>query len=147
MTTLFVPGVPAPQGSKGHVGGGRLVESSKKVGPWRAAVRAEVVRQRLAPLIGPVEVVAIYYFPRPSSHLKKDGTLRASAPRWAVSRALGDIEKLDRSTRDALTAVDGIGAYLDDSQIVRGSHEKCYAQPGQRAGALITYRPLFLEPS
>ena len=37
---VFIPGVPAPQGSKRHVGGGRLVESSKKVKPWRRAVNA-----------------------------------------------------------------------------------------------------------
>jgi len=33
-----VLGVPAPQGSKRHVGRGVLVESSKALGPWRDAV-------------------------------------------------------------------------------------------------------------
>ena len=31
---------PAPQGSKRHVGGGRLIEASKRVKPWRQAVAA-----------------------------------------------------------------------------------------------------------
>jgi crossover junction endodeoxyribonuclease RusA len=35
-----VRGLPAPQGSKRHVGGGRMVESSANVKPWRADVRA-----------------------------------------------------------------------------------------------------------
>ncbi|WP_312778521.1 hypothetical protein [Corynebacterium variabile] len=41
MTTFHVPGVPAPQGSKNAYRRGNkvlLVESSKKVKPWRAAV-------------------------------------------------------------------------------------------------------------
>jgi hypothetical protein len=40
MTLLRVDvyGLPAPQGSKRHVGGGRMIEASKKVGPWREAV-------------------------------------------------------------------------------------------------------------
>ena len=36
---VVVYGVPAPQGSKRHVGHGILVESSKKLRPWRDAVR------------------------------------------------------------------------------------------------------------
>lgn len=39
-----VLGVPAPQGSKRHVGRGVLVESSKALGPWRVA-RREAARQ------------------------------------------------------------------------------------------------------
>lgn len=37
MTRRFsVLGLPAPQGSKTHVGEGRMVESSKRVKPWHA---------------------------------------------------------------------------------------------------------------
>ena len=36
-----VHGLPAPQGSKRHVGKGVMVESSKYVKPWREAVKAE----------------------------------------------------------------------------------------------------------
>ncbi len=46
--TVHVTGSPAAQGSKRHVGGGRLIEQSKAVAPWRKAVRAAAVpvRQR-----------------------------------------------------------------------------------------------------
>lgn len=37
---FYAEGVPAPQGSKTHVGGGRLIESSRQVGAWRDAVRS-----------------------------------------------------------------------------------------------------------
>jgi len=36
--TFFVPGKPAPQGSKRHVGRGIMLESSREVGPWRERV-------------------------------------------------------------------------------------------------------------
>jgi len=32
---FFVAGAAAPQGSKRHVGGGRVIESSKAFAPWR----------------------------------------------------------------------------------------------------------------
>jgi len=37
MNEIFIPvlGIPAAQGSKKHVGRGILIESSKKVAPWR----------------------------------------------------------------------------------------------------------------
>ena len=36
---FFVLGEPAPQGSKRHVGHGILLEQSKKVKPWREAIK------------------------------------------------------------------------------------------------------------
>lgn len=32
-----IPGRPAAQGSKRHVGGGRMIEQSKYLKPWRTA--------------------------------------------------------------------------------------------------------------
>ena len=42
---IFIPvrGVPAPQGSKRHIGNGILIENSKKVKPWRQDVRAAAI--------------------------------------------------------------------------------------------------------
>ena len=36
--SLFVPGIPAPQGSKRHVGHGVMVESSARVKSWRVDI-------------------------------------------------------------------------------------------------------------
>lgn len=38
VVEFFVPGRPAPQGSKRHVGHGIMVESSRDLGPWRERV-------------------------------------------------------------------------------------------------------------
>ncbi|MGP5083022.1 hypothetical protein ACTXJ8_14785 [Corynebacterium variabile] len=59
MTTFHVPGVPAPQGSKNAYRRGNkvvLVESSKMVKPWRAAVAqaATIAYLRTEPIDRPV---------------------------------------------------------------------------------------------
>ena len=52
-----VLGLPAPQGSKTHIGNGRMVESSKRVKPWRRQVAAAYVDHDFGDvLIGPVSV-------------------------------------------------------------------------------------------
>lgn len=43
IVEFFASGTPAPQGSKRHVGRGIMIESSRKVRPWRAAVVAAAV--------------------------------------------------------------------------------------------------------
>ncbi|QDH92357.1 RusA-like resolvase [Gordonia phage Spooky] len=54
--TIWIPGIPAPQGSKRHVGNGILIESSKRVGPWRAVVALTVGEQTTTVLDGPVRI-------------------------------------------------------------------------------------------
>ena len=41
MNEIFIPviGIPAPQGSKRHVGNGIMIENSKRVKPWRQDVK------------------------------------------------------------------------------------------------------------
>jgi crossover junction endodeoxyribonuclease RusA len=142
--TFEVRDIPAPQGSKRHVGHGILVESSKKVKPWREAVRAECVAALIdtgekTAMTGPVEVAIWFYLPRPKSHYrtgKMAAYLRDDAPAFCSKRP--DVDKLIRSTLDALTAA---GLYGDDGQVARLNVDKCYAVPAP-VGAVITVRPL-----
>jgi crossover junction endodeoxyribonuclease RusA len=116
-------GMPAPQGSKKFVGTnkagrGALVESSKKVRPWRQDVKAAAVMARetlwLAaavgtdpcPLDGPLWVSMVFTMPKPASAPKRRQTWPDKKP---------DLSKLARSTEDAL--VDA-GLIKDDSRIV-----------------------------
>ena len=50
MNEIFIPviGIPAPQGSKRHVGHGIMIENSKRVKPWRQDVKEAKTRQTLA---------------------------------------------------------------------------------------------------
>lgn len=109
---LRIIGVPAPQGSKRHVGGGRMVESSKKVGPWRDAV-AHAGHNAMtgeAPLDGPLRLTAHFRVAMPASRRKAD---RERGWRWADKTP--DLDKLLRSTLDGLTAG---GVIVDDARVV-----------------------------
>lgn len=115
MSAIRVYGTPAPQGSKrAFVRGGRamLVESSAKVAPWRADVKAAALEHmgERPPIEGPVRLVITFLFDRPKSHIGKRGVL-PSAPRAHTVRP--DLDKLSRATLDALTGI----VYRDDSQV------------------------------
>ncbi len=111
-----VLGMPGPQGSKNFMGTnkagrGILVESSKKVKPWRQDVKAaaEAVADLEPwgyPLQGPLWVSMVFTMPKPARAPKRRQT-------WPDKRP--DLSKLARSTEDAL--VDA-GLILDDSRIV-----------------------------
>ena len=136
--TIEVRGyVPAPQGSKRHVGNGVMVESCKTVKQWRAAVADAAVQQGATPLAGAIEMQAEFIFPRPLAHYgtgKNADKLKQSAPVLHATRP--DISKLLRSTEDALSGL----AYQDDARIARTSAIKRYAAMGELPGALIAIR-------
>jgi crossover junction endodeoxyribonuclease RusA len=123
---IEVRGTPAPQGSKRHVGGGRMIEQSKAVGPWRNAVRTETQRvmEDMAPLTGPVSVYIAFWLPRPKT-LPKKVTLPAKRP---------DLDKLCRAVLDGLT--DG-GVWNDDGQVQMITAQKLYATEADPPGAMI----------
>lgn len=111
---VIVHGAPAPQGSKKFVGlakstgRGILVESSKKVKPWRQDVKAAAreIAAGHAPLDGNIVARMVFTLPKPASAPKRRRTWPNKKP---------DVSKLCRSTEDAL--VDA-GLILDDSRIV-----------------------------
>lgn len=148
---LWADGHPAPQGSKKtfRTKSGRVnvVESSKRVPPWRRAV-ADAARDAIAelgddwpgPMQGPVAVYIGFAMPRPKHHYgtgRNADKLKPDAPLWANSRT-GDIDKLERSTLDALTTARVI---VDDAQVVAVEKVKQYANG--RPGARITVRPIY----
>ncbi|MFF0395104.1 RusA family crossover junction endodeoxyribonuclease [Streptomyces sp. NPDC005248] len=118
---VVVLGLPGPQGSKRHVGSGRMLESSAKVKPWREAVvwasrQARLKIKDYTPLIGPLAAEMTFSFNRPKGHFgtgRNAGIVKDSAPlRPSVTP---DLSKLARSTEDALTTA---AAYRDDALIV-----------------------------
>jgi crossover junction endodeoxyribonuclease RusA len=109
---IIVYGEPAPQGSKKFVGmikgHGMLVESSKKVKPWRQDVvaAAKEAMQGFAMFDGPLSLKMVFTMQKPTGAPKRKRS-------WPQSRP--DISKLCRSTEDALVTA---GAIRDDSRIV-----------------------------
>ena len=139
---IRVSGRPAPQGSKRHVGNGRMVEMSKAVGPWREAVRAETQLEMWtqgrggSPLEGPVAVRLRFWLARPASHYgtgRNKAVVKPSAPRRPAGRP--DVDKLARAVLDGLTMG---GAFADDSQVVDLQASKWYVTDGDAAGCVIT---------
>ena len=115
MYSFWIDGEPAPQGSKnGFVKNGRvvMVESSKKVKPWREAVARTTQAQALEPLTTPVEIALVFYLPRPKTVNRK----------WPAVKP--DLDKLVRSTFDGLTTG---GLYTDDALVIALSASKQYA--------------------
>ena len=134
--TIEVRGmIPAPQGSKRHVGNGVMVESCKTVKPWSIAVAEAAVQAGAYPLKGAVTFDAEFIFPRPRSHYrtgKKSDQLKPNAP--YLHSVKPDVSKLQRSTEDALSGI----AFQDDARIAQSSLTKRYADEGELPGAVIT---------
>lgn len=128
QVTFWVSGIPAPQGSKRHVGGGRMIEMSKAVGPWREAVRAEAQQKFAVPFDGPVSVTVTFNLKRPKTARRDTPCIRP------------DLDKLLRAVLDGLTAA---GAFGDDGQVTEIVARKRYGHPG----AMITVRPARADDS
>jgi Holliday junction resolvase RusA-like endonuclease len=151
VIVITVRGLPAPQGSKRHVGNGVMVESSKHVKPWREAVKyaaLEAVGDAWTLLDGPLAVAMIFTFMRPKGHYRTGRNahlLRNAAP--VRPATIPDLSKIVRSTEDALTDA---GVWADDSRVVELFTEKRYANEGldalERPGVVIRIRQIEATP-
>ena len=127
---------PAPQGSKRHVGNGRMIEASTKVKPWRFAVSQAALQSDYELTDRPVMVQITFMFSRPKNHYNSKGELKKTAPFYKSTKP--DLDKLCRSTLDGITNV----LIKDDSQVVNLMCCKVYANEGELPGALITINAL-----
>jgi len=133
--SVWVDGRPAAQGSKRHVGNGRLIEQSKYVKPWREQIVSVFLQQpysvrKLWPILGEVHVSLGFVMPRPVS------TPRRSTPP-AVKKP--DLDKLARAAFDAITMAE---AWKDDSQVTRLLATKRIAEIGETPGLRIDIIPI-----
>lgn len=113
-----------------------MIESSAKVKPWREAVRQEAIATGLAVSAAPIYLHLLFRFRRPKGHHNARGELKPSAPIDHVTRP--DLDKLCRSTLDALTGV----LFADDSQVAFLVASKEYALPGELEGCQIEIREI-----
>ncbi len=136
MIQFTVIGVPQPAGSKRafpfHKKNGKLgvavSDSNPKARDWKSAVASEArlhVGEGGPLLDGPLDVLMIFFLPRPKGHFKKNGQERPSAPMWPTTRP--DTQKLARGTTDALTGI----LWRDDSQIIEERLLKMYGEPAR----------------
>jgi Holliday junction resolvase RusA-like endonuclease len=144
MLFARVVGLPGPQGSKSPMGTFRdkqgrtrvrMVESSKKVKPWRTAVTLAMLEanaQLPAPVYfaGAVRLSITFFMPRVQSEPKGWTRHHTKAP---------DLSKLIRATEDAITDA---GIWKDDSHVVEIQAVKVTAEPGDATGCSIVIEAL-----
>lgn len=135
---FFVPGTPAPGGSKrfvGHSRAGRAIlidAAGTKNKNWRASVQVFAQQAGCTPLDGPLSLTVMFCMPRPKAHFrtgKRMHELRDDAPFLHTNAP--DATKLLRSTEDALTGI----AWHDDAQVAIQNVTKVYTG---KPGASIT---------
>ena len=131
--SFWVQGRPAAQGSKRHVGGGRMIEASRFVGPWRQQVTHASLSvsnaEQWQQVFGPVELELVFHIARPASVKESDRPLPIKPP---------DLDKLVRAVCDSLTDAQVWG---DDGQVVKLIASKVYVPPGED-GCDVTVRPI-----
>lgn len=108
MLSFVAHGHPAPQGSKRHVGNGVMIESSKRLKPWREIVRLaarEMMRElnQPEPLDGPLIGAMIFSMPRPKTVTRE------------LPDRVPDLSKLLRAVEDSMTDA---GVWVDDARVV-----------------------------
>jgi crossover junction endodeoxyribonuclease RusA len=129
VLSVFVPGHPAPQGSKRHVGGGTMIESCKKTKPWRSDIRSMLLDDHGKPrgyFDSAVHVHLEFIMPRPASTPKKRTPPAVKKP---------DLDKLTRAVFDAISSA---GVWRDDSQVVGAITTKRLAEINETPGCHIT---------
>lgn len=135
-------GDPAPQGSKRYVGNGRMIESCKRLKPWREQIIADAQALALPQTItGAVSVSLVFCFTRPKTHLNSKGQLKPSAPAYKVTKP--DADKLARAVLDSLTIA---GIIKDDALVNTLSVQKRYCVGAEAPGVLITVMDMEEQP-
>jgi len=137
---VFVPGIPAPQGSvtaipykkaDGSLGARRIHADSKTV-PWREKVerhiREEISKSNVQFVKdAPIGIFLDFFFPVPQSKVKK----KTGYPKYPTTKP--DIDKLGRAICDSFMFASGI----DDSVISTLQMNKKYVSDISKAGVEI----------
>lgn len=146
MIVIDVLGTPAPKGSARaffKAGMKRAIvvkDNDAKQKGWDLNVRTQALAAMGEHPDGPafvdvaLAVTLVFRLTRPKGHWSPKGGLKPSAPARPATKP--DIDKLARSTLDALTGL----VFDDDSRIVKLSVRKEYAIPGHE-GARIEVEP------
>jgi Holliday junction resolvase RusA-like endonuclease len=140
---IEVSGRPAPQGSKDLGGAGQLLEASGYLAAWRTAVKVATYRAYRHAGIDPMRLPV---FAR-GVPLRIEQCVFYMAPAQGVATNKPDIDKLLRSTLDALGGAYGKSARLfaDDSQIVLIDGLRKVSSLAYKPGAYIVITDEFKE--
>jgi Holliday junction resolvase RusA-like endonuclease len=130
---ITVTGRPAPQGSKRVGPHGQMLEQSRYLPAWRAAVKRCAYRAYRDRGIGPEEIAGGLF----AGPVGVNVTFYLSPGQLTLGRIDGppDLDKLMRSTWDALTEA---RVWADDGQVVHIEEARKVSADGFTSGAVIT---------
>lgn len=114
-----------------------MIEASKRVKPWRAAVAAEAMEVG-EQISGACAVSIVFRFRRPKAHFKTNGELRETAPRHCIVKR-NDVDKCVRSTLDGMVQGELL---VDDCLVVSVNAQKRYCVGTEPPGAVIDVMPV-----
>lgn len=130
MIILWVPGIPAPGGSKkqmlSHTTGKIItMDACDRNADWRSQVAQAAYLEMVGkkPMMGPLSVRFEFTLPRPKSHYltgKNKHILKKYTPSYHIVKP--DLTKLIRAAEDACTGI----IWRDDCQIARQEGVKYY---------------------
>jgi Holliday junction resolvase RusA-like endonuclease len=107
---------------------------------WKAAVDAQLVEiartHSLEPFAGRCSVILQFYFQRPKSHLRTNGTIKEHAPVPHTSKP--DLDNLAKLVLDRITRNGRFWA--DDAQVDMLAIGKEWAKAPASGGVLVTIR-------
>ena len=146
MISIFIPGVPVAKGSPRMMVNRRTGKpfpgkDSEKLVAWERVARAYATTAMHGREMFdcPVVLCASFVFPRPKSHLGKDGNVLPSKPKRYTAKP--DLDKLMRALGDCLNGI----VYRDDSQILSCTLHKQYENEnlGLCIGTLVEVEMMF----
>lgn len=114
----------------------------KELARWQRKVREVALAVGHPPTDQPVELVMVFMFDRPASHLKKCGGLRKGKSWAPISRRCGDLTNLFKGVEDALSGI----LFVDDCQVVSSHSQAKYAGEGEQAGCWVNLKILREDP-
>jgi Holliday junction resolvase len=114
----------------------RVYDSSSAEG-WKSAIAEAARAAGLTKFEGAVSLELRFNFKRPKSHFTKGGLVKHTAPAHHTQRS--DLDNLEKAVEDALTR---LGAWQDDSFVVRKFSSKDWAIGNSAGGCHITISEL-----
>ncbi len=135
--TFFAEGTPFPQPRGIPNWAMHTITESGKVKPWKREVSRGLNYFKVPTGVprGALRVSGCFYVRRPKSHYTLKGTLKASAPKYPISKRVGDLDNLIKPVWDVMTRY---GIWGDDSWICGVDMDKLYAEPLEMTGVQVT---------
>lgn len=135
VATIKVAGSPKGQPRvRAFVRGGRAaVYDPGTAEGWKGSIAAACKELEGLSLTGPLVLSLTFYMPRPKSHFRANGTIKATAPPMLHTNK-PDADNLAKAVMDCFSA---IRVWIDDDQVCELTVRKWWERPSDAPGCKI----------